>query len=431
MMNNKKIGLALSGGGYRAAAYHIGTFRALKEMDLLDKIDVISSNSGGSITNGCYGLYGDDYNTFETKLISSLQKGVIKRVFVSREFLLAFGYLLASIWNLCDPFFRTPLWLNIALVAIILPFLVFAQFFVLPLNKVLERIYNRLFFEKKTLGDLTKKHKTVINASNFDTARVFTFEESRLTDSKYTNKNANPRVLFKHGKFPVSRAVVASTCVPFAFTPVTIGKEFFQNENDYGKINPRLVDGGIYDNQGIHKLTQKNSTCYCNYVIVSDAGRGFDHKKKFRNQISLLTRTSDIFMERIKNVQMMNNLYNGQCNNSIVAYQSLSFDLESSLSEFVKMLKNKHIAPEVIKAHEIEKADIDNQNWGKIEDHIKNRIGLDVIIAKGCSKEELTKARGIKTGLSWFRQWKIDLLVKHAQAITELQVKLFLPHLLK
>ena len=25
----KKIGLALSGGGYRAAAYHIGTLRAL------------------------------------------------------------------------------------------------------------------------------------------------------------------------------------------------------------------------------------------------------------------------------------------------------------------------------------------------------------------------------------------------------------------
>ena len=46
----KKIGLALSGGGYRAAAYHIGTLRALHRLGILDKVDVISSVSGGSIT---------------------------------------------------------------------------------------------------------------------------------------------------------------------------------------------------------------------------------------------------------------------------------------------------------------------------------------------------------------------------------------------
>lgn len=38
-----KIGLALSGGGYRAAAYHIGTLRALQKLKILDKVDVISS----------------------------------------------------------------------------------------------------------------------------------------------------------------------------------------------------------------------------------------------------------------------------------------------------------------------------------------------------------------------------------------------------
>lgn len=31
----KKIGLALSGGGYRAAAYHIGTLRALHRLGIL------------------------------------------------------------------------------------------------------------------------------------------------------------------------------------------------------------------------------------------------------------------------------------------------------------------------------------------------------------------------------------------------------------
>lgn len=53
----KKIGLALSGGGYRAAAYHIGTLRALNRLGILDKVDVISAVSGGSITAAYYVLY--------------------------------------------------------------------------------------------------------------------------------------------------------------------------------------------------------------------------------------------------------------------------------------------------------------------------------------------------------------------------------------
>ena len=34
----KKIGLALSGGGYRAAAYHIGTLRALHKLNVLSPL---------------------------------------------------------------------------------------------------------------------------------------------------------------------------------------------------------------------------------------------------------------------------------------------------------------------------------------------------------------------------------------------------------
>ena len=43
--NKERLGLALSGGGYRAAAYHIGTLRALHFLGILDKVDVISSVS--------------------------------------------------------------------------------------------------------------------------------------------------------------------------------------------------------------------------------------------------------------------------------------------------------------------------------------------------------------------------------------------------
>lgn len=35
MMRNQRIGLALSGGGYRATVYHIGTMRALHRLGIL------------------------------------------------------------------------------------------------------------------------------------------------------------------------------------------------------------------------------------------------------------------------------------------------------------------------------------------------------------------------------------------------------------
>lgn len=48
----KRIGLALSGGGFRAAAFHLGVMRKLSAMNLLDRVDVFFCVSGGSIVGG-------------------------------------------------------------------------------------------------------------------------------------------------------------------------------------------------------------------------------------------------------------------------------------------------------------------------------------------------------------------------------------------
>ena len=53
---NKRIGLALSGGGFRASLFHIGVLARLAEQDLLRKIEVISCVSGGSIIGAYYYL---------------------------------------------------------------------------------------------------------------------------------------------------------------------------------------------------------------------------------------------------------------------------------------------------------------------------------------------------------------------------------------
>ena len=51
-----KVGLALSGGGFRASFYHLGVLACLAERDALRDIEVVSCVSGGSIVGACYWL---------------------------------------------------------------------------------------------------------------------------------------------------------------------------------------------------------------------------------------------------------------------------------------------------------------------------------------------------------------------------------------
>ncbi|HPF07510.1 MAG TPA: patatin-like phospholipase family protein, partial [Spirochaetota bacterium] len=50
--NRRRIGLALSGGGVRAAAFHSGVLKYLAEKGKLEDVNHISSVSGGSLFTG-------------------------------------------------------------------------------------------------------------------------------------------------------------------------------------------------------------------------------------------------------------------------------------------------------------------------------------------------------------------------------------------
>ena len=55
-MAEQKLGLALSGGGFRASLFHIGVLARLAELDRLKDVEVISTVSGGSILGAYYYL---------------------------------------------------------------------------------------------------------------------------------------------------------------------------------------------------------------------------------------------------------------------------------------------------------------------------------------------------------------------------------------
>ena len=57
MANRPKLGLALSGGGFRASFFHLGVLRRLAELDLLRHVSVLSTVSGGSVVGALYMIH--------------------------------------------------------------------------------------------------------------------------------------------------------------------------------------------------------------------------------------------------------------------------------------------------------------------------------------------------------------------------------------
>ena len=52
--DDPRIGLCLSGGGFRASFFHLGTIRYLEEAGIMEKVEVVSTVSGGSIIGAYY-----------------------------------------------------------------------------------------------------------------------------------------------------------------------------------------------------------------------------------------------------------------------------------------------------------------------------------------------------------------------------------------
>ena len=56
-MAERRLGLALSGGGFRASLFHVGVLARLADLGLLRHVEAISTVSGGSIIGALFYLY--------------------------------------------------------------------------------------------------------------------------------------------------------------------------------------------------------------------------------------------------------------------------------------------------------------------------------------------------------------------------------------
>jgi NTE family protein len=88
-VSRQDIGLALSGGGFRAAAFHLGCLRGLHDLRLLPRVRVISGVSGGALLGALYAYGPAEFNAFDATatalLRGGLQAKLAKRALLSRR----------------------------------------------------------------------------------------------------------------------------------------------------------------------------------------------------------------------------------------------------------------------------------------------------------------------------------------------------------
>jgi NTE family protein len=431
-----KLGLSLSGGGYRASAFHLGVLKKLDELDILQNVDVLSTISGGSITGAAWLLHKGDYNSFHEEIKLKLQTcSVIGYIYRSWEFIRTIIFIFSFIIGSIVLSFTNYSYLTIPTIIIFIFLFLKWQFNIFPVSRVIERAYNKFFIYDKKLSDLGDRPTIAIGASNLETGRPFTFSKTRMSDSTYTsNSYYDPPIVFLAAEFPLARAVMASSSVPGAFTPIKIDIEFFKIKTDFAKIHPQLVDGGVYDNQGIQKITQPKSRYECQIIITSDAGNQFLDNQKYPNSIALLVRTVGLFMNRIKTFQLAQNLYrNTNGPSRPIAYFSLGWKIENLIPGFIDNLAENQITREVIEKHNLEPGWVTNPKLFReaIKLWLEKIVGYEQIKGRDLTKEEWDIARKTTTNLASLSARNIDLLIKHAANLTELQIKLYCPMLIQ
>ena len=447
--DGKKIGLALSGGGYRAAAYHIGTLRALNRLGILDKVDVISSVSGGSITAAYYALHKDNFEEFEKSFTTKLKKGVLDSSILRLVYLGIFLFLLivATIlflilcpWCWCWKILVAICsWITI-IIGIVWVFLKW-QFGILPLNRLIMEEYDKYFFEGKTLTDLPNKPVLTINATEITYNRIFSFSQTKVSGGKFKED------LFKKEKIPLSFAVMASSAFPAGIDPVVFPMEYMTEERSEAN-KPYLIDGGVYDNQGCHKFSEPNSSFKVDYSIISLAENDKYEYAHYNNSITLLARVINLALNRIDKLQEARNMYATDNSKQRSAYVVLKWndDLSKIPLRFLQNAQDGYVPIEVMKYHGFEEADLkvlkdlkEKENKYKAEvssifngylERIKESIGWEKLFEERPKPNEVKEAYEVVTFLTGLSDSKIYSLGRFSEWMTEVQCKLYLPNLL-
>ncbi|MBI5665787.1 MAG: patatin-like phospholipase family protein [Nitrospirae bacterium] len=316
-----KVGLALSGGGFRASLYHLGALAALAEADILSSVEVISTVSGGSIVGAYY------YLELQRMLESTEDKQLTRDDYIILVQRVQHNFLCAVQKNLRVRAMGD-FWANLKIT--------FSRNYTRSIK--LSELYQKHIFNNTPGGPCSRKsismkdlligpkgegpreefnplkvnwrrrakvpvlliNTTSLNSGhNFHFTAKFMGEPPGLIGDEIDMNARFRRVYYEDIEkeslrlYPLGQAVAASACVSGLFEPLEL-------KGLYPGYHVQLVDGGVHDNQGVQGLLDES----CSIIICSDAsGQMDDQVKPQTGRLGVLLRSNSIFMDRIREAE--------------------------------------------------------------------------------------------------------------------------------
>ncbi len=271
LANGTTLGIALSGGGFRATLFGLGSLLRLNDAGLLQRLDRVTSVSGGSILAGVLAsrwrnlqFANGQATNFESVVADVIQKFCAETADIE-----------AGLLGWITPFRSA--------------------------GDYLRRHYENELFGKLTMHQLPRRETNVaplfvFYATNMQTGRSFRFRQDFVADYRLgINDQAD---------FPLATAVTASSAFPPIFSPVEIetnasdwrDEDFAGEPGLLKRLREEIVlaDGGIYDNMGLESLNE-------DIKLVSDAGAPFGIEESPRGDyFSQLGRVRDILIDQTR-----------------------------------------------------------------------------------------------------------------------------------
>ena len=225
-----RIGLALSGGGFRASLFHLGLVRFLRDSGILPQVTHITSVSGGSILAAHLVLNWDRYNGSPNEFDA-----------VASEFL---SFVRLDVRNRITR--RYPLNIPVRWLRRLLG----CSNRKLTRTGLLEYHYEKFLYGDTSLFELPERPQLHILATNLSEGCLCSFNRDGLMMVR----------LQAHGSFRIDRvhvglatvamAVAASSAFPGFFPPLELtGADVGAGGGEFGR--QAFTDGGVFDNLGV------------------------------------------------------------------------------------------------------------------------------------------------------------------------------------
>lgn len=257
-----ELALSFSGGGYRAAGFHLGSLRLLERVGLLPSVVALSTVSGGSIVGAAWALSvarRRPFSEFDGAFTTFLQS-----TNVIRDAL----HLLTERRPRGGPAYTS---LIRSAAAVYARSELFGD----------HRLADLEVGGGAPAGDgLPAFREVIVNSTEFRTAGDFRFRRSTNPRAR-AGSAALPLPKEVAGRVRLADAVAASSCFPGGFEPILFPDHFawpadFPLDAVRGALSGgfeggvALMDGGVWDNQGVESLVLAFQRSEAATLVISD-----------------------------------------------------------------------------------------------------------------------------------------------------------------